>query len=151
MLVELPPFPPPQHRIYLDVIYGSAAAASYVQTRLMCERARCSSAAAVQTHGKVKVPLQVAEGARLGARRHRDGDARARLGRQRARARRVEHNTEALELSSSVGCSASSQRHMRSAPLSLKRENECVTDVRMVVPTGSTGASGSSSRLAPVL
>ena len=24
MLVELPPFPPPQHRIYLDVIYGSA-------------------------------------------------------------------------------------------------------------------------------
>ena len=39
MLVGLPPFPPPQHRIYLDVIYGSAAGASYVQTRLMCERA----------------------------------------------------------------------------------------------------------------
>ena len=37
MLVELPPFPPPQHRIYLDVIYGSAAGASSVQTRLMCE------------------------------------------------------------------------------------------------------------------
>ena len=47
----------------------------------------------MQTHGKVKVPLQVAEGAR----RHRDGDARARLDRQRAR-RRVEQNTEALEL-----------------------------------------------------
>jgi hypothetical protein len=40
---------------------------------------------------------------------------------------------------------------MRSAPLSLKRENERVTDERMVVPTGSTGASGSSSRLPPVL
>jgi hypothetical protein len=50
MLVELPPFPPPQHRIYLGVIYGSAAAASYVQTRLLVS-ARCSRADSRQSEG----------------------------------------------------------------------------------------------------